>query len=76
MGDGTGAKATQSTVRCSGLSINGWELPSFDCLLTDLKPIEDAVGHKIDLIIGTNLLLKSGLRWLFDKPDGKVFIAE
>lgn len=76
VGDATGAKATQSIVRCSGLSINGWELPSFDCLLTDLKPIEDAVGHRIDLIIGTNLLLKSGLRWLFDKPAGKVFIAE
>lgn len=76
IGDATGAKATQSIVRCSDLNLNGLLLPSFDCFPTDLKPIEDAVGHRIDLIIGTNLLLKSGLRWLFDKPAGKVFVAE
>lgn len=76
VGDATGAKATQSIVRCSDLSINGLILPPFDCFPTDLKPIEDAIGHRIDLIIGTNLLLKSGLRWLFDKPAGKVFVAE
>lgn len=76
IGDATGAKKRQSVMRCSGLGINGWALPSFDCFATDLKPIEEAIGHRIDAILGANLLLKSGLRWSFDKPAGKVFIAE
>lgn len=76
IGDATGAKAIQSILCCSDLHINGWGLPTFDCFPTDLKPIENAIGHRMDLIIGTNLMLKSGLRWLFDKLADKVFIAE
>ncbi|MCS7040576.1 MAG: retroviral-like aspartic protease family protein, partial [Anaerolineae bacterium] len=76
VGDATGEKVTQSIVRCSDLSINGILLPPFDCLQSDFQSIENAIGHRIDLIFGANILLKSGLRWLFDKPAGKVFIAE
>lgn len=76
IGDATGARALQSVTQCSNISIHGRELPPFDCFPTSLQPIEDAVGHRIDLIIGTNLMLKSGLRWFFDKLSGKVFIAD
>lgn len=76
VGDSTGAKTIQTVMICSDLSVNNWILPSFDCFATDLKPIENAIGHRIDLIFGINLMLKSGLRWLFDKYAEKVFIAE
>ncbi|MCS6846796.1 MAG: hypothetical protein RMN52_03660 [Anaerolineae bacterium] len=48
----------------------------FDCIQVDLQPVESAIGQRFDLILGANVMLKSGLRWLFDKDAGKVCVAE
>ncbi len=75
IGDATGAKSVQEVALCSGLKLGGMPLPSFDCFVVDLQGIEDALGCQIDMILGANAMLRSGFRWLFDKPAGKVQIA-
>lgn len=76
VGDATGAKTTQAVSRCSNLRLKDWLLPPFDCFQYDLQPIENALGHRVDMIFGANAMLKSGWRWLFDRPTGKAYIAE
>jgi len=75
IGDATGAKSVQEVALCSGLQLGEISLPSFDCFAVDLRGIEEALGCRIDMILGANAMLKSGLRWLFDKRTGKVQIA-
>jgi hypothetical protein len=73
--DSTGAKRTQKLAVCSGLRIGDTVLPPFDCFSTDLQAIEKALGCRIDMVFGANAMLKSGFRWLFDKPADKAFVA-
>jgi hypothetical protein len=73
--DGTGAKTTQSLARCSGIQAGNIVLPAFDCFSTDLQAIEKALGCRIDMVFGANAMLKSGVRWLFDRPANKAFIS-
>ena len=72
IGDATGAKSLQEVQLCSGLYLDTIPLPPFDCFAVDLQSIEEAIGHRIDLIFGANAMLKSGLRWLFDQSEGEV----
>jgi len=73
--DATGAKMTQKLELCSGLRIENTVLPPFDCFSTDLQGIEKALGARVDMVFGANAMLKSGLRWLFDRPGNKAFVA-
>ena len=73
--DVTGAKTTLPLALCSGLSIGDAVLPSFDCFSTDLQAVEKALGCRVDMVFGANAMLKSGFRWLFDKPEGKAFVT-
>jgi hypothetical protein len=73
--DATGAKTTQKLALCSGLRIGDTVMPPFDCFSTDLQAIEKALGRRIDMVFGANAMLKSGFRWLFDKPADKAFVA-
>jgi hypothetical protein len=73
--DATGAKMTQKLELCSGLRIQNTVLPSFDCFSTDLQGIEKALGARVDMVFGANAMLKSGLRWLFDRAVNKAFVA-
>ncbi len=75
IGDATGAKSIQEVDLCSGLQLDVISLPPFDCFAVDLQGIEEAIGCRIDLIFGANAMLKSGLRWLFDQPEGRVQVA-
>ncbi len=73
--DATGAKSIQEVALCSGLRLHGLSLPPFDGFATDLQGIEEALGHRIDVILGANAMLKSGLRWRFDPQAGQVRVA-
>lgn len=75
IGDATGAKSIQEVALCSGLQIDMISLPPFDCFAVDLQAVEEAIGCRIDLIFGANAMLKSGLRWLFNQPEGRVQVA-
>ena len=70
--DATGTKTTQKLATCSGLRIGSSTLPWFDCFSTDLQVIEKGLGCRVDMVFGANAMLKSGYRWLFDMPAGKV----
>ncbi|MFC1466403.1 MAG: pepsin/retropepsin-like aspartic protease family protein [Candidatus Brachytrichaceae bacterium NZ_4S206] len=76
VGDVTGQKAEQPVYRCANLRVADKPLPAFDCIQVDLRSVESAIGQRFDVILGANVMLKSGLRWLFDKGAGKVRVAE
>ncbi len=72
--DATGAKSKQVINSCMGLQIGKMEIPPFDSFVSDLHDIEEALGERIDLVFGANSMLKSGLRWFFDRETNKVFV--
>lgn len=74
--DATGARSKQVISVCHGLRIGGIETLLFDSIVVDLRDIEDMIGRRIDLVFGANAMLKSSLRWLFDKGRGKVFVMQ
>ncbi len=73
--DATGAKHVHQVALCPGLRLEEMPLPPFDGFATDLQGIEEALGHRIDMILGANAMLKSGLRWLFDRQAGQVWVS-
>ena len=74
--DATGANRKEEIKVCRGLRLGRIAMPAFDSIEVDLSKIEEAIGHRIDLVFGANAMLKSGLRWLFDKSHNQVFVME
>ncbi len=74
--DATGTKSKQMINICRGLQIGGIEHPPFDSIVIDLQDIEEPLGERIDLVFGANAMLRSGLRWSFNKARGKVYIIQ
>ena len=74
--DATGTKSKQMINVCRGLQIGEIKHPPFDSIVTDLQDIEEPLGERIDLVFGANAMLKSGLRWLFNRAKGKVYIIQ
>ena len=74
--DATETKAIQQVDACTGLAVNDRSFPPFDAFSVDLTGIETALDHRIDMILGANAMLQSGLRWLFDRAQGDVRVAD
>ena len=74
--DATGTVQKMPVNICRGLYLGNMELPAFDCLEIDLNAVEEALGHRIDLVFGANAMLKSGLRWLFNREKNRVSVME
>lgn len=74
--DATGANRKEEIKVCRGLRLGRIEMPAFDSMEVDLTGIEEALGRRIDLVFGANAMLKSGLRWLFDRSHNQVFVKE
>ncbi len=72
--DATGAAIHQDIVACEGLSVAGRPLPG-DGFVVDLSGVEQALNHRIDLVLGTSAFLRSGLRWRFEPSTGQAFVA-
>lgn len=73
--DATETKAMQQVDACVGLTVHDRLFPPFDAFSVDLTGIETALDHRIDMILGANAMLQSGLRWLFDREQGDVRVA-
>ncbi len=73
--DVTGAKVDQEVVSCAGLAVPGRVFPPFDAFVADMTHIEEALNHRIDLVLGATTMLKSGLRWRFDQEVGQVWVV-
>lgn len=76
IGDATGAKSVQEVRYCSGFSVGKSKLPRFGVFAVDLQGIEKALNRQVDMVFGANAMIKSELRWLFDRNKGKVCVAE
>ena len=72
--DATGAQNTQVVYSFGGVRIGEMEIPAFDGIAVDLSGVEEAVKRRIDLVFGLNAMLRSSLRWWFNKREGKVFV--
>ncbi len=75
--DVTQTQMQQQVVACQGLTVAESPLPG-DGFIADLRPIEEALGHRVDLVLGISALLRSGLRcglrWRFAPTTGQVFV--
>ena len=72
--DAIGATTHQEIIACRGLAVAGKPLPG-DGFVVDLSNIEEALDHRVDLVLGVSALLHSGLRWRFEPATGQVFGA-
>ncbi len=73
--DATGAKRVHTVASCAGVQLGEAPLPPFDCFVANLHGIEDALGYQVDMILGANAMLNSGLKWCIDRRAGSVKVA-
>ncbi len=72
--DATDAAAYQDIVACQGLSVAGRPLPG-DGFVVDLTAVEQALAHRVDLVLGVTTFLRSGLRWRFEPASGRAWVG-
>jgi hypothetical protein len=73
--DSTGNKQLQIISTCSGFRLNDLTMPSFDCFIIDLASIEEIAGHQIDMVLGANIMIKSGIRLYLNKDKNEASIS-
>ncbi len=75
IGDATREKRVQEERYCSGVRVGKSNLPLFGVFVTDLQGIEETLNRQIDIVFGANAMIKSELRWLFDRVNSRVGVA-
>ena len=74
--DATGERRKVEAKVVRGLRLGGIEMPPFDAFVVELGLVEEYLGHRIDVVLGANAMLRGGLRWLFDREKSRVLVME
>jgi len=74
--DPTGQRSWIPVHELDGVRLGEVALGKMEIVRVDLGIIEERLGRRVDFVLGANALIRSGLVWVLDREEARVYVSE